>query len=1619
MKANMIHTNSIKTYICAVLMLIGSSVSAWGTTGPYLKYNGTMYHNGETVYVDLDNPGEGFGGATNFEIGNNALWTEDSYGNYGVLHAELGGSGKFEFLTNSFNKGTLNCDANLDPCEIWYMWNYANNTTATFQMGYFFNGDDSGNFSRNITISEKQQSDNTTDIVSATITITYRVTLACTSLAAPTGLSVTENVDEVHGKTRLGWNAVANATGYIVSVSNGVTTNTAETSNLYIRSTFPSGNYTWSVKAKGDGTTYCAEGAAADGAGWCVGAASAPTGLSVSSIATNSATVSWDALAGADSYYVTIKNNSTGVKVSGYDEKEVSETSLDVTGLSAGVTYKVELYALDVCTDITDAVNTTFTTLHDYTIDLNGNGGSDGMAGVYENGTSLHDFVETPTRAGYTLEGYYTTSACATKIADTEGNLVGSITVSSTPWTNSSREWVKGSDATFYANWTAIEYTITYNNMSGATNHVSNPATYTAESGAITLQAPTKTGYTFGGWFTDADLAVGHEAGTPAIAAGSTGNKVFYAKWTAKSTTIKLHDNNGDANSGTATVSYDATSLTSISHASKAGNTLLGYYDATSAGNKVLTSTGTFVNATGYVVDGKWANESANVTLYAYWSTNSHKVTFNMQSHGSAIAQQDVNYNDYVSEPSPAPTDVDYNFGGWYKEAGCVNKWVFNTDKMPDEDLTLYAKWTAKTYQKRIFACVDISVGLEEVDAVPQKVLITSRNGMNIIGVRKLLVTVDGALAGHTVSITSEGGLKFYKLADGKFVELTGAANVLRAPLDAAEVYVSYNPTSDGDGSITAPRFTIACDGESQEFNTGGEYVKVRNLPDAVAIVANVGGSWHGLSANITSSSTPKDQMVAVASVEGILKAYAPTNDFGYKLWQVRTVNSSYDRSGYTYTGGTPAKLYGDRLRFAGYGAKGLLANNNASSNQYNINNTGTINDITSYFTNDENYEWKVTTREVDGQFIYTFQTDQTNNTRYLRLWNGRWGTYQDGKGTEDLYLLPIVETALVDMQPFEWGADQVVVYYTPAATPVVLTGVNVGSDAAASPTFAQIGSSDLWRVSGLTGLTGKPAQQLQVMITENGAAKQGLLQIPLIVSGTSTEAELRASLTGANATEKNKVAKNTDVVILRNGKMTTTTASGNFKDLYIYAGGKAIITNAMSFGSMYMRGGFSYIGAETWDVPRAKIDAAVTLSGKLYYDLTMNATKYYDLAVPYEVDLNATTDDKGDGDFNVWLKVYDGAKRAGDSKKGWVWYNWSGDLKLHPGTGYLIEAEPRYNRTYCTVRFPMSPDLSSGESAVLPISVTAHGINSDGTIQTGKTANNVGWNFIANPFMCDFGTANMSESDDGVLQIGELAENGEHKYEWDTEGSIRYVTTFDYNTQEYSQHPLSSTVLAPFTGFFVQIAKAGSINFATAGRQLSAPAIIRAGNLPSDMEIAITASGNGQSDETRLHINDELTLADALEFPDEMTKQINAGKLNFYTISANTNMYANGMSYADAQEWIPAGVVVPADGTYTFSVGTVNENFIKSVLLLDKSTGIEYDLTSLSPQLTMTAGTFDARYAVKIVLRDENETPTGVDELEGESDQPFKFIYHDKMFILNNGVIYDATGKKVREIHK
>lgn len=70
-------------------------------------------------------------------------------------------------------------------------------------------------------------------------------------------------------------------------------------------------------------------------------------------------------------------------------------------------------------------------------------------------------------------------------------------------------------------------YAITYYLDSG-TNPENAPADYIYATGA-TLPTPTKSGYTFGGWYTDSGLTT--SAGT-VISTTDTGTKEYWAKWT-------------------------------------------------------------------------------------------------------------------------------------------------------------------------------------------------------------------------------------------------------------------------------------------------------------------------------------------------------------------------------------------------------------------------------------------------------------------------------------------------------------------------------------------------------------------------------------------------------------------------------------------------------------------------------------------------------------------------------------------------------------------------------------------------------------------------------------------------------------------------------------------------------------------------------------------------------------------------------------------------------------------------------------------------------------------------------------------------------------------------------
>ena len=86
----------------------------------------------------------------------------------------------------------------------------------------------------------------------------------------------------------------------------------------------------------------------------------------------------------------------------------------------------------------------------------------------------------------------------------------------------------------YWAKWTASNYTVTLNTNSGTIN-AGNVTSYTYGTGATLPTEVTRTGYDFAGWYDN--IGLNGEAVTT-ISTTATGNKEYWAKWTAIEYTI-------------------------------------------------------------------------------------------------------------------------------------------------------------------------------------------------------------------------------------------------------------------------------------------------------------------------------------------------------------------------------------------------------------------------------------------------------------------------------------------------------------------------------------------------------------------------------------------------------------------------------------------------------------------------------------------------------------------------------------------------------------------------------------------------------------------------------------------------------------------------------------------------------------------------------------------------------------------------------------------------------------------------------------------------------------------------------------------------------------------------
>ena len=307
----------------------------------------------------------------------------------------------------------------------------------------------------------------------------------------------------------------------------------------------------------------------------------------------------------------------------------------------------------------------------------------------------------TPARTAYSFAGWFT-----------DRNFTNEIT-----------EIVAGSfgNKTVYAKWTPVVYDIIYE-LDGGANDENNPTTYTVETPTIEFFAPSKTGYTFNGWYAEKDFSGDNVTELPQ---SSYGNVTLYAKWTANKYTITYIDTklitdatdattvNSSSSRLSVTTKNEPTSIYAI--VGENGNHAVYYANSYSYNRSFII---TIVNlSTGKTLKARTTCSASGYSKVEFYASVGDVIEIVIEKDSSYSSDAYVYFEGFTVKTAAALVyskgetyvqsvtyDKNYDLIN-YERTGYVKTGWFNGDEKFDggvwnltDDVTLYADWQIITY---------------------------------------------------------------------------------------------------------------------------------------------------------------------------------------------------------------------------------------------------------------------------------------------------------------------------------------------------------------------------------------------------------------------------------------------------------------------------------------------------------------------------------------------------------------------------------------------------------------------------------------------------------------------------------------------------------------------------------------------------------------------------------------------------------------------------------------------------------------------------------------------------------------------------------------------------------
>ena len=1390
---------------------------------------------------------------------------------------------------------------------------------------------------------------------------------------------------------------------------------------------------------------------------WCkdLSTETAPT-VNVSSATYNTTTSKWDitvtwtAVSGATYYKIACAD----LDASSYylDPTDVGNVlTYNITGLTQGTNYRIRVQARNACgstyknkdldytptcpTPGSSTLSTTSITSTGVTASWTSVSGASNYRVIITNEAKdarigdAHDVTPPTTTSDFTGLTPNTNYYAALQISNACGE---SRTVWSSKFTTLQR------------------YTLTYYKNDGGDD---SQTAYKDHGINTTIKASntfSRTGYTFQEWNTDDDGD--GDSYTAGNTYSSNSDLTLYAIWEINSHTLAWNANGGDDLTGTYTsgsTDYN-TALTAPDTPTRTGYTFTGWNSA---------SNGTGDAYTGYMPD-------ADVTYYAQWSINSHKVTISSVNDVTISATTpsaseggygNANYNSTVTLSYTGITSG-LTWGGWrvYKDGDPSTTVTVNGSNeftMPDYDVIV----SAVLYGDVMAWCdpdisITGSINLTSYNGVYVNSTSTTGDLLNIAstnleGVTSLQISYLNesdeavALTSSRFRLCNDGSVN-YNIVDPSSAVTSFSIDVSAG--NTCDLTYSIRYTPNAYNQIDNWKLRVVMKKGSDEIKTVTHNLNGRALPQKFVIAAQINGQWCALPADLATSSgtTIQDAYPITVNNDVTAAVYAPKK----ALYSGAARNNATKHLGgirlNTETGTNDGHLQAPRSNSLTYLWR---TSNNCSTGmqEWYLKST----DLQRY---NIGVDPSIYVSSGSGGDDDTEGDSGTLLNRYLCVFGNKimWSNTE----AKEFRILPVTnEYTDVPATASEWGAHGVIVQPT---TPSDLSSVtsatmNVGTaDPTAATTTAvnaAMGAAKRVKVDGgalTVGAVANEGKLLYIHWKNSGGTEIGVSQIliPRVIATDGTMSTI----------ESRKTYWNTKEVHVLPG-VTLTADAGTFSDvtiaeLHIYPGATLkVTTGTLTATTLRLRNGWTRAGTKKYDVARVYIadDAALTHSkASMDYDIyeLTDGKHYYPLAVPFTTAIETLTDSidyadpylakysKYGATGQYVIKEYDGERRAesgADQANNWKIV--AKNASLSPGKGYIMTAVAVKGEAI--IRIPLIYNdawTADGELGTATISAstvrkdTVHVTAYTGTAATAKMANK-GWNLVGVPYMSCFASKdNIDHDKDGGYIKGKLDFiTGEYS---DTENI--YVTVPTHNFSEYLQYNFSDgdTKLLPGWCFFVQIDKNGRLTFDTEGEASSSSLPIYAPKRETaDMPVektGIILSDGDKSDKTTIIVSDKYSAAD-YEINADLEKMFGNGyTLATYSLSGSTRLAYNAMSQSDAQQVIPIGYRAPAEGEYTFSINPryAESGAFSRVDLIDYAEGTLTNLLTSSYTFTTGRTQNDSRFAINLLPR--QETPTDVEMVSGEGlevNGVQKVIINDHMYIIRGGLMYDATGKVVK----